>query len=213
MELAQKFDSLCKEKKIWYSLDKNTLLGAVRHGGFVPWVVKFEVMVTPEGLAILQREFAKNIVESSKEHSLKSLLVFFVEDAKKWSVDQAFIEIRVIVPTTADKYVKYRSLSGAIAKKLSFKRDNIKHAINDLFVQKNEGYILIDNSRKVSYEMCWIQVLTFKTQNKDFSGASFPVIEEYDIYLKQAFGEEYMKQHKVPNKTFIYPAPLKKVED
>lgn len=213
MELAQKFDKLCKEKNIWYSLDKETLLGAIRHGGFVPWTIKFEVMVTAEGLAILQREFSNNIVNSSKDSSYKSLTTVFVEDAKKWQQDQAFIEIRVVVPTTADKYVSYKSTIAAIKRALTFKKDNIKHAINDLYVQKNEGFILIDHSRKADYKYGWIQVLTFKTKDVEFSGKTFPVFVEYDTYLKHAFGEDYIKDHAVPHKTFIYPAPLKKVEE
>lgn len=211
LELAQQFDRLCKAKNIWYSLDKETLLGAIRHGGFVPWAIKFEVMVTAEGLAILQREFSGNIVNSSIDQSFKSLTTAFVEDAKKWQHDQAFIEIRVVVPTTADKYVSYRSKIEAIKRVLTFKKDNIKHAIDDLFVQKNEGFILIDHSRKTDYKLSWIQVLTFKTKEVYFSGLTFPVFVEYDTYLKHAFGENYIKNHAVPHKTFIYPAPLKKV--
>lgn len=213
IKLAQEFDKLCKEKNIWYSLDKDTLLGAVRHGGFVPWTIKFEVMVTVEGLAILQREFSNNIVNSSKDNSYKSLTTVFVEDAKKWQQDQEFIEIRVVVPTTADKYVSYKSSISAIKRLLIFKKDNIKHAINDLYVQKNEGFILIDHTRKIDYKFCWIQILTFRTKEVKFTGKTFPIFVEYDTYLKQAFGEEYIKGHTVPHKTFIYPAPLKKVDD
>jgi len=37
LELLLEFDKLCKENKITYWLDGGTLLGAKRHGGFIPW--------------------------------------------------------------------------------------------------------------------------------------------------------------------------------
>lgn len=37
LNLLQKFDSYCKENNIQYFAFAGTLLGAVRHGGFIPW--------------------------------------------------------------------------------------------------------------------------------------------------------------------------------
>ncbi len=37
LELLRLFDNICKKHDITYWLDYGTLLGAVRHGGFVPW--------------------------------------------------------------------------------------------------------------------------------------------------------------------------------
>ena len=37
LDLMVKFDAVCKEHDIKYSIDSGTLLGAVRHQGFIPW--------------------------------------------------------------------------------------------------------------------------------------------------------------------------------
>ncbi len=36
-ETLEKFDSICKEHNLRYSIAYGTMLGAVRHGGFIPW--------------------------------------------------------------------------------------------------------------------------------------------------------------------------------
>lgn len=37
LELAKEFKRVCEENKLKYFMDSGTLLGAVRHGGFIPW--------------------------------------------------------------------------------------------------------------------------------------------------------------------------------
>ncbi len=212
VELAQKFDKICKENNIWYSLDKNSLLGAVRHGGFLPWVIKFEVMVSLESILKLKSICHENIVDSSIDASFKSLKSVFVEDAKDWKKEQPFIEIRIVVPTTANQYAIFKSPFTSIRRFIALRKENQKQAIDDLFIAKNEGYFLLDDKRRSKLEDSWIQVLSFKTKQAQVSGIDFPIIVEYDVFLKHIFGDSYLTDHQVPNTIYDYPAPLVKVE-
>ena len=45
LEIADYFDSFCKENNIKYFLMGGTALGAVRHNGFIPWDDDFDVFM------------------------------------------------------------------------------------------------------------------------------------------------------------------------
>lgn len=55
LEMLVEFDRVCRKYNILYSIDGGTLLGAVRHGGFIPWDDDADVILTRKEYEKLKR--------------------------------------------------------------------------------------------------------------------------------------------------------------
>ena len=83
LELLKRFDQFCRENDIRYSIDGGSLLGAIRHKGFIPWDDDADVMLDrenydkllavskqklPEDLEIIGETWVKRLTRKDNPH-------------------------------------------------------------------------------------------------------------------------------------------------
>lgn len=63
LEILQEIDRICRKHNIEYWLDGGTLLGAVRHGGFIPWDDDIDIAMMADGLETFKNVAPKELCE------------------------------------------------------------------------------------------------------------------------------------------------------
>ena len=97
LETMKYIDKLCREHGIVYYIMGGTALGAVRHGGFIPWDDDLDIFMTPEEYQKFKAVFEK---QSSKDFVLQ-----------EWRTDQKYLEyakIRMNGTTFIEEHFKNR---------------------------------------------------------------------------------------------------------
>ncbi len=110
VEILEEIDKICQRNNIGYWLDGGTLLGAVRHGGFIPWDDDIDIAMT---LTDLKK---------------------FIEVAQRELPDDLFLQTPETDPHTKEQIVKVRDLNSLfIENGDSFSQPYVKGIFVDIF--------------------------------------------------------------------------------
>ena len=69
LHLAAYIDAVCEEHEIWYSLAAGSVLGAVRHRGFIPWDNDMDIFVKNKDMARFRAAVLTNLPAEFKYYA------------------------------------------------------------------------------------------------------------------------------------------------
>lgn len=216
LNLLTEFDKICKKHSIKYSLTFGTLLGAVRHKGFIPWDDDIDVMMTREDynkFLKVANELPKNLFFQNNKTDCFKFDIFMaakirdnnskVEFDKKYH-SGAFIDIFVLdkfssnkIPKSIQKlfylflrFVQYREKDD---KKNIFKIIKISKILEKIFIR------ISANKNYKNFYWYWLKKSLFLSYNDifplrevEFEKKYFSAFRRTSYLLKFLYGD-YMK--------------------
>ena len=133
LDLLKAFHSFCKANDIKYSLDCGSLLGAVRHKGFIPWDDDLDIMVDRQNFAKIILRIKENDILTIDDESPETIWVKRIRFANRNSTDSFLPTIDMFVMDYAsnNKYMRKLMtflvlfLQGMIKVSPNFRKGNV----------------------------------------------------------------------------------------
>ena len=221
LDELMELDKICKKYNIHYWIDGGTLLGAVRHKGFIPWDDDIDVCVLEEDynklLKIIEEEIDNKYFIQSKK-SDKYYLTPWIKIRHRNSI---------MICTENEKFHQGISLD---IFPMNYYSDINKKLYKNLYKIKNVGYCNLKEKRTIKNylkniitifkinKLCQEFLNYFKKENEEknigykykfsnlykymdifplskieFEGHKFPCPNNADAYLKELYGNTYME--------------------
>ena len=214
LDILIEFDQICKKNNLTYWLDAGTLLGAIRHKGFIPWDDDIDVSMPRDDynkfIQIYKKELSPYLFLQTKESDpgysqyytkIRNTNTLFLEhDEKEKDIiynQGIFIDIfpvNYIDSKMNHVYPFLRFLGNFFTKNRFyikyFNIDVYKYYIkifNNLHDHKNN---FIRKGPEVTSKLKSIEKKDiFPLKEVEFENLTFPVPYNYDKYLKEIYGD------------------------
>lgn len=195
------FDKICKKHGIKYWADFGTLLGFVRHGGFIPWDDDMDVSMTREDYS----RFIKSTLSDFQKYGIEIIeypgwigvgyrhrdtgLWLDVFSRDKYSIERGFDDEIEALKNRISRYKKKYGIPKTVMDP-DVLAENRRKIIGEGKGSNSIYYFSLefDLPRIVCYDEKWI----FPLKRGIFEGVEVNIPSNVDACLRQAYGPHYM---------------------
>lgn len=219
LEIYREVDKICRKHQIPYWINGGTLLGAVRHKGFIPWDDDFDIEILRKDykrlISVLEQELPSNLVVQAREKD-RSYPYYFakVYDLNSEAVESneliarqryrgIFIDIFPIEPAfpkvrnlISKYFVKahFAILKGGIKATIAYPFFYILKLVIAVYrlmakCLKAKHYMYVFGQKS---KQVYTYDMIFPLSSTDFEGESLPCPTDCNSYLIANFGKSYM---------------------
>ena len=210
LEILIEVDRICKKNNISYSLDGGTLLGAIRHKGFIPWDDDVDIMMPLKDynkfLEVCKSELGSDYFLQTAFNDFGGSLYAKIRKNNTTAMEDwtknikmhkgVWIDIFPTVGYKGEKYLQKCLASAAVADWLlgdcyykdNFSSSNFKIRLLSKFL----SYNVWTASAKLGAKFLFDSSIQGEYTTAKFEGYDFSITKKYDEYLKTLYGD-YMQ--------------------